>query len=64
MRQVSRIEDETITNPVFVSDDVKEVGCPNSNSDAKMEYLVFETVSKQRFVFFTAFAPASAGINI
>ena len=46
-----------------MSDHVKEVRCTNSNSDAKMEYLVSEFVSKQRFIFFTAFAPANNNIN-
>ena len=63
MRQVNRIQDDTATRPVLVSDDVKEIRCANSNSDAKVEYLVFEPVSKQRFVFFTAFAPADIDIN-
>ena len=46
-----------------MSDDVKEVGCANSDSDAKMENLVPESVSKERAVFFAAVAPVIVGIN-
>ena len=46
-----------------MSDDVKEVGCANSDSDAKMENLVSESVSKERAVLFAAVAPSIVGIN-
>lgn len=63
MRQVNRIQDDTATRPVLVSDDVEEVRRTNSDSDAKMENLVSESVSKERAVLFAAVAPSIVGIN-
>ena len=63
MRQVGRIQDDSATRPVLVSDDVKEVRRANPDSDAKMEHLVSESVSKERAIFFAAITPSSVGIN-
>ena len=63
MRQVNRIQDDTATRPVLVSDDVEEVRRTNSDSDAKMENLVSESVSKERAVLFAAVAPSIVGID-
>ena len=63
MRQVNRIQDDTATRPVLVSDDVEEVRRTNSDSDAKMENLVSESVSKERAVLFAAVAPSIVGIK-
>ena len=63
MRQVNRIQDDTATRPVLVSDDVEEVRRTNSDSDAKMENLVSESVSNERAVLFAAVAPSIVGIN-
>ena len=46
-----------------MSDDVEEVRRTNSDSDAKMENLVSESVSKERAVLFAAVAPSIVGIN-
>ena len=63
MRQVGRIQDDSATRPVLVSDHVKEVRRTNSDSDAKMENLVSESVSKERAVLFATVAPSIVGIN-
>ena len=47
MWQIGRIQDDTVTRSVLMSDDVKVVRCPNTNSDAKMKKLVLESISKQ-----------------